>query len=196
MSQTSGNQTRQFLFWTLANILGFSALAIILLLLPSIMLIRNMILPNLIITLPISIAQWIVLRRIAPISALWILTTPVGVILAVLCFQNIPQILLPEGVDEHILVLTTLYLVMGFTIGLPQWLVLRRQFSKSSIWLLGSSLSLPVGFGLVLATDLINQAEITAYLVVGLVYILITGVTLTRMLSRRSPPQSQPNLAV
>ena len=78
MSHTSGYLIKQFLRCIFANILGFIALAITLLLLPSLMSIKSIVVPILIISLPISLAQWIVLRRIVPVSVLWVLTIPCG----------------------------------------------------------------------------------------------------------------------
>ena len=148
MSQQSGYISKPFLIWIFANILGFSALAISLLVLPSLMSISGIVVSTLIISIPISLAQWIALRRIFPISILWILTIPIGLLLVVLIYQVIPDGLWQIVEDESPAVLTVSFLIMGFTIGLPQWLILRRQFSSSSIWLLGSSIGVAVGFGL------------------------------------------------
>jgi hypothetical protein len=151
----------------------------------------------LIISIPISLAQWIALRRILPTSALWVLTTPIGLLLAVLIYKYevIPdglwRIVGDEG-DESTAVITALYLVMGFTIGLPQWLILRRRFSSSSLWLLGSSIGVAAGCWLVLATDLINQSGVVSYIVGVLVYAIVTGLILSRLVARHN--QSQANL--
>ncbi len=196
MSQTSGYLTKQFLIWIFANILGFCALAITLLLFPSLMSIQVFVVTILIISIPVSLAQWIVLRRILPISILWILTIPVGLLIAVLNYQNIPEMLWLQVDDESIAVLTALFLVMGFTIGLPQWLILRRQFSSSSLWLLGSSIAVVAGFGFVLATNLINQSEIISYIVVMLIYAIITGLVLSRLLAHHNPPQANLGSAI
>ena len=190
MSQTSGYPAKQFLYWILGNTLGFCALATTLLLFPSVMSIHSLIVPILIISLPVSLAQWIVLRRILPISALWILTIPVGMLVAVLFYQNIPEMRWLRLDDESIVVLTALFLVMGFTIGLPQWLILRRQFSSSFLWLLGSSIAVAAGFGFVLVTNLVSQSEIISYIVVVLIYAIITGLVLSQLLAHRNPSQA------
>ena len=192
MSQQSGYISKPFLIWIFANILGFSALAISLLVLPSLMSISGIVVSTLIISIPISLAQWIALRRIFPISILWILTIPIGLLLVVLIYQVIPDGLWQIVEDESPAVLTVSFLIMGFAIGLPQWLILRRQFSSSSIWLLGSSIGVAVGFGLVIATDLINQSEIISYIVVVLVYAITTGLILSRLLAYHN--QSQTNV--
>ena len=192
MSQKSGYLSKQFLIWVFANILGFGALGASLLVFPSLMSISGIVASTLIISIPISLAQWIALRRILPTSILWILTVPVGLLLAVSIYKVIPDGLWQIVDDESTAVLTVLYLVMGFTIGLPQWLILRRQFTSSSIWLLGSSIGVAAGLWLVLATDLINQSGIISCIVGVLVYVIVTGLTLSRLLVYHN--QSQTNL--
>jgi hypothetical protein len=193
MSQKSGYLSKQFFIWILANILGFSALLVCLFGLPSLMAISGIAVSTLIISIPISLAQWIALRRILPISILWILTIPIGLLVIItLVYRVIPEELWQLVDDESTFVLTVLFFMMGFAIGLPQWLILRRQFSSSSIWLLGSSIGVAAGFGLVIATDLINQSEIISYIVVVLVYAIVTGLILSRLLAYHN--QSRTNL--
>ncbi len=184
MSQKSGYLSKQFLIWILANILGFGTLGASLLVFPSLMSISGIAVSTLIISIPISLAQWIALRRILPISILWILTIPAGLfVIIALVYRVIPEELWQLVDDESTFVLVVLFLMMGFTIGLPQWLILRRQFSSSSIWLWGSSIGVAAGFGFVLATDLINQSEIISYIVVVLIYAIVTGLILSRLLA-------------
>ncbi|MCK4901280.1 MAG: hypothetical protein KAS38_21025 [Anaerolineales bacterium] len=126
-------------------------------------------------------------------SILWILTIPIGLLLAVLINRVIPDGFWQVVDDESIAALTTGYLVGGFAIGLPQWLILRRQLSRSSIWLLGSSIGAGAGPWLILVTDLINQSGIISYIVGVLVYAIVTGLFLSWLLVYHN--QSQTNLA-
>jgi len=196
MSQKSGYLGIPFVIWILGNILGFGALGLSLIVLPSLMSIPGTINPLLILTIPISLAQWIVLRRIVPTSIFWILTIPLGLFIAVLIFQGIPESLWTIIDDESIPVLVGLYLVMGLTIGVPQWILLRRQFSGSSRWLLGSSIGVAGGFGLVLTTGLIHQSEIIATILVVLFYALATGLTLLWLLATRTQSLTIPGSAI
>lgn len=197
MSRESGYLSKSFSIWVFGNILGFGALGALALVLPSLVPTPGMVASILIISIPISLAQWIALRRILPTSALWVLTTPIGLLLAVLIYKYevIPnglwRIVGDEG-DESTAVITALYLVMGFTVGLPQWLILRRRFSSSSLWLLGSSIGVAAGCWLVLATDLINQSGVVSYIVGVLVYAIVTGLILSRLVACHN--QSQANL--
>jgi hypothetical protein len=184
---------KQFLIWIIANILGFGALGALLLWLPSMMQLSGFVPSTLIITFPIALAQWLALRRILQTSILWILTTPIGLLLAISIMRVIPDGLWLGLDDESIAALIAVYLLIGFVIGLPQWLILRRQLSRSSIWLLGSSIGVAAAFWIIFVTDLVNQSGIISYIVGALVYSIVTGLVLTGLLANQN--RSQVNLA-
>ena len=190
MSQHSMYLNKSFYIWIFANILGFSALGLVLLVVPSLMPIPGIFGSTLIISIPISLAQWIALRRIFPISILWILSIPVGLLLIILIIRKLPDGLWQIADDESAAALTVGYLLIGLFIALPQWLLLRHQFSNSSIWLLGSSIGVALGSGLVIVTDLINQSTIVSYIVVVLVYAISTGLILSWLLGYHNQSQS------
>ena len=193
MSKQNGILYKQFSIWIIANILGFGALGASLLVFPSIMSISGFVPSTLIITLPIALAQWLALRRILQTSILWVLTTPIGLLLAISIIRVIPAGLWQVVDDESIAALTPVGLWIGFAIGLPQWLILRRQLSKSSIWLLGSSIGVAAGFWTIIVTDLVNRSGIIAYIVGALVYSIVTGLVLSGLLAYQN--RSQVNLA-
>ena len=193
MSQKYSYLSVPFLTWLLANMLGFAALGVLIITFPSLMRIPGMIVSFLLIGLPIGLAQWIGLRRILKTSIAWIISIPIGILLAFLITRVIPDSLWPGMDDESIAGLTTAYLIVGFAIGLPQWLILRRQLARSSIWLLGSSIAVGASFWLILATDLVNQSGVIAYIVGALVYSIVTGLTLSALLATTNQPQA--NLA-
>jgi hypothetical protein len=179
MSQKSSFPNKSLLVWVSANILGFAALGVLLLALPSLMASSGLVPTILIISIPIGLAQWLALRHILRTSVLWIFTVPIGLLFAVLIYRIVPNGGWPGLDDESILSLTSAYFVLGFAIGMPQWLILRRQLSKSLIWLFSSSIAVAAGFWLVLITDLINQSGILAAIVVVFIYPIITGLTLS-----------------
>jgi hypothetical protein len=193
MFQKSVSISKPFFIWVFANILGFSALAVLLFVLPSLMSIQGILASTLIISIPIGLAQWVALRRFFHPSILWVLTIPMGLLLYFLIYRAIPDGLWQKVDDESIAILTASYLLIGFTIGLPQWLILRRQFSDSSIWLLGSSAGVGLSFWLILATDLINQSGIIAFVVGILVYVIATGLIFSRLIAYHD--KSQTNVA-
>ena len=132
--------SKSFIIWIVANILGISAVAALPLVFPFIMSINNEVLTTFIVLLPISLAQWLALRTFSRTSVLWIFTIPVSLELYFLIYRYIPEgglrnIAYSES-SESIAVMTSAYLLIGFIIGLLQWLILRRQFARSALWLL------------------------------------------------------------
>lgn len=192
-SMMVNNRSKPFLIWIFANILGCGALAASLFVSPYLMSLSGIVLTAFIVSFPISLAQWIALRRFFPTTILWIITIPVGLIIILQMYQVIPMGTWQQVDDESTAVLTLLFLGIGFAIGLPQWLILRRQFSGSSIWLLGSSVGLGLGFGFVLATDLINQSGFVSAIAVLFSYTVVTGIVLARLLAYHNKRQG--NLA-
>ena len=146
-----------------------------LLVVPSLRSIYGIVSSTLFISIPLGLVQSIALRRIFPILILWIISIPIGLLRAVQIFLGIADGLRQIVEDEFPAVLTVGYLLTGFIIGLPQWLILGRQYANSSIWLLGSSIGVAVGSRLVFATDLINQSAIISFLDAVLVYAISTG---------------------
>lgn len=184
MTSNYGYLSKQFLTWLLANILGFGSLGALYFLAPPRILMSGIVVTTLLISIPIGLAQWIALRRIMQTSPLWIFSILIGLLLAHLFQRIIPdgfwQLL---GDDESITTLTILYAIGGFVIGLPQWVILRRHLSPSSIWLLGSSIGAGAGLWIILVTDLINLSGVFSYIVAVLAYSLITGLTLAGLLA-------------
>lgn len=189
MSQHSRYLSKSFFIWIFANILGFSALGLALLVFPSLMSIAGIFGSTLIISIPISLAQWIALRRIFPVSILWILSIPISILLVILLIRELPDGLWKIFGDETV-DLIIFSLLIGVIIGLPQWLLLRRQYSNSSIWLLGSSIGVAAGLGLVLVTGLVYQSTIISYIVAILVYAISTGLTLSILLAYNNQLES------
>jgi hypothetical protein len=137
-----------------------------------------MLVSSLIIGLPIGFAQWIALRRVAPISILWVLTISAGLLLGLVISPILGGI---WGFldDESVLSLTAAYTTIGLLVGLAQWLFLRGHFTKSLVWLLSSAVGLGLGTGLVLASNLIDQSGIVSIILVVLVYAIATGLVIS-----------------
>jgi len=171
------------LSWLFANLLGIAA-ARALSVIPQLFTFNpGMLLSSLIIGLPIGFAQWIVLRRVAPISSLWILSISVALPIA-LVFLNSPiasRILGFLGDDESVLSLTAGYLTTGLLLGLVQWVFLRGHFAQSLVWLLSSAAGLGLGTGLVLASNLVYKSGIVSVILVVLVYAIATGPVISWM---------------
>jgi hypothetical protein len=193
MSQKFGHSSKQFLIWFFANILGFGALGASILVFPSILGISGFFITTFVIAIPISLAQWIVLRRILPTSILWILTIPIGIPLSFLILRVIPASLWFEPDDDSLVAMTSMLLVVGLIVGLLQWIILRRQLVRATVWLLGSAIGVAGSFWLILVTGLIDQSGIISYIVVALVYSGVTGLVLSWLLAYNN--QFRTNLA-
>jgi hypothetical protein len=170
--------------------LGFGVLGLLPLVIPSKILVSGFVASTLAISIPIGIAQWIALRQILYTSVLWVFTVPVGFFINVLLIKYFPLLIkyVPDSIwlradDESIAVFTIGYLIGGFVIGLPQWLVLRRQLSRASFWLLGSSIGTAGGLWFILITDLINQNGVIAFILGVLIYAVMTGLTLAGLVA-------------
>jgi len=180
--------------WFVANLLGVAAIGAIMLILPSLMSIPGMLVSSMLIGIPIGFAQWIALRRVAPISILWIFTITAGLLLNLMGGPILSRI---WGFldDESVLALTIGTTTIGLLVGLTQWLFLRGHFTKSLIWLLSSAVGLGLGTCLVLVSNLINQSGIISIFLVVLVYAIVTGLAMSWLpASRRNPENNRSNL--
>lgn len=169
---------KSFAAWLLANLAGCAALAVLAVALPAFAPARSWWFTLLALGLTFGLAQWLGLRRIAPASAAWILTFPLGILLYLLILQAIPAGWWGQVDDESVAVLTASYLLIGLLIGLPQWLILQREFRPAWVWLPASTGGLALGPLLFLVTGLINRSGELAYVLAGVCYIAVTGLAL------------------
>ena len=169
---------RVILGWFVANLLGVAAITVLTLILPFLTSIRGRLVSSLIIGLPIGLAQWIALRRVAPISILWILTISAGLLLGLVVGPLLAGIWGSLD-DESVLSLTLAYTTIGLLVGLAQWLFLRGHFTRSLSWLLSSAVGLGLGTGLVLASNLVDQSGTVSIILVALVYAIVTGLAIS-----------------
>jgi len=176
--------------WIVANLLGVAAIGA-LSLIPYLTSIPGMLVSCLLIGIPIGFAQWIALRRVAPISILWVLTISAGLLLGLVVI-NSPIPVLPWGFldDESVLSLTAACTTIAFFVGLAQWLLLRGHFTKSLVWLLSSAVGLGLGTGLVLVSNLINQSGLVSIILVALVYAIVTGLVISWLRASRRKTES------
>jgi hypothetical protein len=180
MAQKVNFLEKPFFLWILANFCGFILLGLAAMVVPLLISVSNVFTSTFIITLPISITQWLALRRLGRVSWLWILSLPVSLLASVLVMRHSPNVWLPFAVDdESPIVLTTGYLIGGILIGLAQWFLLRPIFPKASLWIPATAGGLALGILLVLSTNLINISGILSFVVAALFYTVLTGITLS-----------------
>jgi len=175
--------------WIVANLLGVAAIGA-LSLIPFLTSIPGRLVSPLLIGLPIGFAQWIALRRVAPISILWILTISAGLLLGLEVGPILAGNLWGFLDDESVLSLMAAYTTIGLLVGLAQWLLLRGHFTKSLVWLLSSAVGLGLGTGLVLVSNLINQSGIISIILVVLVYGIATGFVISWLPASRRKTES------
>ena len=184
---------RVILGWVIANFLGVAAIGALGLILPFLKFIPGMLRSSLAIGLPIGLAQWLALRRIAPISILWVLTISASLLLGHKVSPILAGFLGESFDDESVLSLTAAYTTIGLLVGLAQWLFLRGHFTKSLVWLLSSAVGLGLGTGLVLASNLINQSGIVSIILVVLVYATTTGFVISWLRASQGKTASKVN---
>jgi hypothetical protein len=180
--------------WIVANFLGVAAIGASILIYPFLNFIPRGLLSTLVIGLPIGIAQWVALRRVAPLSVLWVLTIPAGLLL----FRVADPVL--AGIwgfadDESVLALTVGTATIGLVVGLVQWLFLWRHFAKALAWLVGSAVGLGLGIWLVLVSNLIDYG-LLSIIVVTLVYAIATGLVISWWQASRKENASFPVNAI
>ena len=182
MAQKLYEVGRVILGWVIANSLGVAAIGALILILPFLTSIPRMLVSSLIIGLPIVVAQWIALRRVAPISILWILSISAGLLLGLMVLDSpIASGILGFTDYESVLSLTAAFTTIGLLVGLVQWLLLRGHFTKSLVWLLSSAVGLGLGSGLVIGSNLIAQSGVISIILVVLVYATATGLAISWM---------------
>lgn len=164
--------------WMVANFLGVAVIGVFSLIPPILVPIRGIVVSSLLLGLPIGIAQWIALRRVAPISILWALTISAGLIVGLVVSPSIAGFLGFHS-DESVGALTAICTIIGLMVGLAQWVLLRGHFTRSLIWLLGSAAGLGLGTYLVLVSNLINQSGILSIILAVLVYGFTTGFVIS-----------------
>jgi hypothetical protein len=203
MFQKHRDGIRALLGWIVGNLLGLAATSALIVALPilksvpgtvaapvALPMVRTavrIVLGNLIAFGPIGLAQWLILRRLGPLSMVWLLTIPFGT----LAVPTMSQALQLIGDDEAVATLSLGFAIWGAAIGLLQWLVLRRQYEKAAIWIASSSAGMGLGLGLVLATGLINRSEFVGYVAIVLIYGVATGLALSWLLNHKIQTQGQ-----
>ena len=165
--------------WVVANLLGVAAIGALYFFLPFVRAIPGRWVSSLWIGVPIGLAQWIALRRVAPISILWVLTITAGLLLGLEVGPIVAGTFWGFLDDESILSMTAFCTTIGLVVGLVQWLFLWGHFARSWVWLLGSAAGLGLGIGLILVSGLIDQSGMASIILVALVYALTTGLVIS-----------------
>ena len=182
-----------WLFWVMANLAGWAVLGWVTagfttggwaetLSLSPLVLFLSWVVPG--------VLQWLVLRRKVSRAGWWVLATTVGyfvgwngaiVLVGVVGWLGSNYV---SGIVGETVGWILLWGSYGAIIGVPQWLVLRRQVARAGWWVLVSTVAW-VGGSLAIG--------IASWALFGTVYGVITGIALAWLLrNRSSAPTPQP----
>jgi len=149
------------------------------------------------------IGQWLVLRRKISRAGWWLLASPVGLVVTGLGVVGgmilIFSVRGPSGVEEamgDVVGLGVFGAVTGTSLGIAQWLVLRRQVARAGWWVLVNTVYFTVYFAVGRAVgkavaDLDGSGALGIFVGVA-VYGAITGGVLVWLL--RQPVTEEPSL--
>ena len=145
---------------------------------------------GLIIGTGVGIAQWLILRRQLNGVGWWVLVTIVGFGVGKLEGDSLAQAVggtLGAGLGGA---------AIGTTVGLAQWVVLRRRVAAAGWWVLGSAIGWAVGWAIIgLVPESADTPPAMAY-VIGAGGAAVAGVFtaafLVRLLRARPAPSAQP----
>ena len=131
----------------------------------------------------LGMLQWLVLRHQLPQAGWWILASLVGY-LGALAVVRSPNVLIvtPESLLDD----AAFFFILGVVVGIPQWLVLRRHYSKSFWWVLISTFGW-MGFLLVVANPLSSLVEFIGFSgIIGAISGAVSGFFLIWLMNERS----------
>ena len=149
----------------------------------------------------LGLAQWLALRRALPSVSrrAWVVATALGAMIAYLLAMLAVALGLLVQEQMALLAIGAVVFGVGFlvSIGLPQWLVLRRQLRHAGWWVPANALAWPLGVAVpFVALALVPDAApcwvwaatgIVSGLVMGLVVGAVTGLALLWLV--RSEPR-------
>lgn len=131
-------------------------------------------------TVTIGLAQWLVLRRYIARAGWWIAASAASVALSAAASAL-------AGEDPR-----AVMIVLGFSVGVAQWVVLQRHVRQAGVWLLVTAIGWTLSFdwltaGQGLAPFLytrigLNGAFVVSGIVAGLVYGTVSGIVLAWLL--------------
>ncbi len=113
-----------------------------------------------------GLAQWVVLRRVAPQASWWIVATAVGWLAGIMLVAT--GALLAPGADLFTSIVSGA--ITGGLVGLAQWFLLRNWVKPALLWIPVNAVAWAVGFTGFLGGTLAGAA-------IG----LITGLALERL---------------
>jgi Protein kinase domain len=143
-----------------------------------------------------GLGQWLILRQYIPKFAVWILTTFAGLSLGLLvafgmAWPIIHYQPLIDSAQSFALVLIFGF-IPGLSMGMAQWLVLRRRVFKAYLWIEETAKGLVIGTLIFIlmggANNLFQETAVPPILIGIIILSVIQGLALNRLL-QESPPR-------
>jgi hypothetical protein len=131
-----------------------------------------------------GLMQYVLLRRYLPRMGWWVLATAGGWLLGVLLVAIPGRLGWTDAFLKHI---SLIFLVMGFSIGLVQWLLLRRRLSRAVWWIVANLVGWGV-LGLLTPGESVGQE---ALLTLGLLPACTTAAALAWLMKQVPEAEGQ-----
>jgi len=125
--------------------------------------------------LTIGLSQWVVMRRYLTRPIRWVTVILIGYLLCLITIVggNSAKLGRPEIWDDILLLG-----LLGTTIGIPQWWILRQHFRQAGLWIFGTA----IGFQCLLWIIINPSHSLTEFVVQGTIFgalaMTIPGVVL------------------
>lgn len=146
---------------------------------------RPIILTSLV-TIPVAVSQWFVMRRYLRQANLWFGVTLLSFNLSTLVWWFI---LFVENETFQNIILP--FLIMGFIIGGAQWLLLRQWGKRSILWIVANVIGSILGYVSIewfaessFVNSLMNIFPFLVFLMFGVVFAAVTGLVLAWLLRK------------
>lgn len=138
----------------------------------------------------VGFAQWLVIRLRISAIAWWVLATTLGIAVGTRAGFAVPETL--GFAASELIGFAILGAVLGATLGLMQWIVLRKHVLQSGWWVLASVLGYGLGFGL---SGAVMGVVVGAFIGAAAVAAAMTGGILIWLLRLSAESQLVPSEA-
>ncbi len=137
----------------------------------------------------LGMLQWLVLRQHLPRAGLWIVANLVGYLGAIVVVRSANALMMAaEGLLDD----AAFFFIMGAVVGIPQWLVLRRHYAKSFLWVVVSTLWW-LGLLILVANPVSSAVDFMGFgAIIGAVSGAATGFLLIWLMKERTSREIVP----
>ena len=134
----------------------------------------------------LGFVQWLSLRRRGPMSSAWVAATTIGFLVGYLAFRLTENSLGLGGESQAIIGLIVLFGLVAAGVGVGQWLILRRQFTRTGWWMPVVLVSWLCGAGMWVVLSGLTMGAVLSNLGAGIASGVVTAYALHWLLSNAS----------